>query len=63
MVIVCCVLADCFNVLISSRRARPVESQRMRAWRIAVSGCVWITVSRMIYVIVSIVLVVWLVLG
>ena len=30
MVIVCCVLADCCSVLISSRWARPVESQRMR---------------------------------
>ena len=53
----------CLRVLISSRRARPVESQRMRAWRMAVSGWVWMMVSRMISVMVSVVWVVWVVCG
>ena len=63
MVRVCWVRDDCLRVLISSRRARPVESQRMRAWRMAVSGWVWMMVSRMISVIVSVVWVFWVVWG
>ena len=63
MVMVCWVRDDCLRVLISSRRARPVESQRMRAWRMAVSGWVWMMVSRMISVMVSVVWVFWVVCG